>query len=463
MFGKVQEVPQTRVDAVLSPQPLRGGQGLRPLDHGQLPGELRAPRLLGHPVQPRVAPARARVRDAQGDPRRGPDRAQARRQAGARATSTPSATGASPADYVRAMWLMLQQDAPDDYVVATGETHAVRELCRARLRRRRPRLGAARRDRRAVPAPGRGRPAGGRPGQGATRCSAGSREVDFPALVADDGRGRHGAGPQEPAGLAGHGRPGCHPSRSARRPRRLRGRDPLLPLAVRPAAGPGLRLHGLGPLGGRARRAPDRARSSSPTPEDRSSPPVAPGPRSGRHRQGRWPTATATATATAGAEIHRDGGSRRPSSARAARLLRGILAFIAGFTVVFTILGASASALGRLFLDPSALLGDGVRHPDRGVRRAAGGHGRRVCPADGLFRGEALRGAAIRAGCLGSPDHGHGVRVRLDAVHRTRAGQCAGSGRRDGRIRRRRDRPPAGLLARPRSPVPPRPDWPSAG
>ena len=32
-------------------------------------------------------------------------------------------------DYVRAMWLMLQQDAPDDYVVATGKTHSVRELC----------------------------------------------------------------------------------------------------------------------------------------------------------------------------------------------------------------------------------------------------------------------------------------------------------------------------------------------
>jgi GDPmannose 4,6-dehydratase len=31
-------------------------------------------------------------------------------------------------DYVRAMWLMLQQDQPDDYVVATGETHTVREL-----------------------------------------------------------------------------------------------------------------------------------------------------------------------------------------------------------------------------------------------------------------------------------------------------------------------------------------------
>ncbi len=32
-------------------------------------------------------------------------------------------------DYVHAMWLMLQQDAPDDFVIASGETHAVRELC----------------------------------------------------------------------------------------------------------------------------------------------------------------------------------------------------------------------------------------------------------------------------------------------------------------------------------------------
>ena len=31
-------------------------------------------------------------------------------------------------DYVQAMWLMLQQDEPDDYVVATGETHTVEEL-----------------------------------------------------------------------------------------------------------------------------------------------------------------------------------------------------------------------------------------------------------------------------------------------------------------------------------------------
>ncbi|WP_174591669.1 GDP-mannose 4,6-dehydratase [Methanocella conradii] len=32
-------------------------------------------------------------------------------------------------DYVEAMWLMLQQKTPDDYVIATGETHTVREFC----------------------------------------------------------------------------------------------------------------------------------------------------------------------------------------------------------------------------------------------------------------------------------------------------------------------------------------------
>lgn len=32
-------------------------------------------------------------------------------------------------DYVEGMWLMLQQDKPDDYVLATGETHTVREFC----------------------------------------------------------------------------------------------------------------------------------------------------------------------------------------------------------------------------------------------------------------------------------------------------------------------------------------------
>ena len=32
-------------------------------------------------------------------------------------------------DYVECMWLILQQDKPDDFVVATGEQHSVREFC----------------------------------------------------------------------------------------------------------------------------------------------------------------------------------------------------------------------------------------------------------------------------------------------------------------------------------------------
>jgi GDPmannose 4,6-dehydratase len=35
------------------------------------------------------------------------------------------------ADYVRAMWLMLQQDEPQDYVIATGRTHSIKDLCEA--------------------------------------------------------------------------------------------------------------------------------------------------------------------------------------------------------------------------------------------------------------------------------------------------------------------------------------------
>ena len=38
-------------------------------------------------------------------------------------------------DYVKAMHLMLQQDAPDDFVIAMGETHTVRELCQVAFER----------------------------------------------------------------------------------------------------------------------------------------------------------------------------------------------------------------------------------------------------------------------------------------------------------------------------------------
>ncbi len=60
--------------------------------------------------------------------------------------------------------------------------------------------------------------------------------------------------------------------------------------------------------------------------------------------------AQAQTAAPAGAATDTDGPGAAELRRARGRLLRGILAFIAGFTVVFTILGASASAVGRLFL-----------------------------------------------------------------------------------------------------------------
>ena len=73
-------------------------------------------------------------------------------------------------DYVRAMWLMLQQDTPDDYVVATGETHSVREFCEVAF----DHVGLDWQDYvvidEALLPPGRGRPAGRHAAQGRNRA-----------------------------------------------------------------------------------------------------------------------------------------------------------------------------------------------------------------------------------------------------------------------------------------------------
>lgn len=46
---------------------------------------------------------------------------------------TPKRDWGYAGDYVEAMWMMLQQEVPDDYVIATGETHTVREFVEAAL------------------------------------------------------------------------------------------------------------------------------------------------------------------------------------------------------------------------------------------------------------------------------------------------------------------------------------------
>ena len=130
MFGKVHEVPQTR-DARRSTRARRTAspRSTATTSRVNYRESLRHARLQRHPVQPRVAAPRARVRDAQDHRRRRADQARRCRTSCASATSTRKRDWGFAGDYVEAMWLMLQQDEPDDYVIATGETHTVREFC----------------------------------------------------------------------------------------------------------------------------------------------------------------------------------------------------------------------------------------------------------------------------------------------------------------------------------------------
>ena len=63
-------------------------------------------------------------------------------------------------EYVEAMWLMLQQDKPDDYVIATGETHTVQEFLEHAFAHVRPRLEGVRQTRRPLRATGGSRSPG---------------------------------------------------------------------------------------------------------------------------------------------------------------------------------------------------------------------------------------------------------------------------------------------------------------
>ena len=89
--------PAERGDPVLPAQPLRRGEGLRPLHHGQLPRVLRSFRLLRDTFQPRVATPRPGVRHAQGHRTARPRSSSAfSDELRARQPRRPSATGASP-------------------------------------------------------------------------------------------------------------------------------------------------------------------------------------------------------------------------------------------------------------------------------------------------------------------------------------------------------------------------------
>ena len=129
MFGKVLRGPADRDDAVLPALAVRRGQGLRALHHGQLPRVLRPARDLAGSCSTTSARAAgwssSRARSP-GTRRRSSIGLVKELRLG---NLDAERDWGYAKDYVEAMWLMLQRDSPEDYVIATGEAHSVRECC----------------------------------------------------------------------------------------------------------------------------------------------------------------------------------------------------------------------------------------------------------------------------------------------------------------------------------------------
>jgi len=130
LYGLVRESPQNEKTTVLSAQPIRRGEALCLLDHGELPRGLRRARQQRHPLQPRIAGARRTFVT------RKITRALARIKLGLQdclylGNLDAKRDWGHARDYVEAMWLMLQQDKPDDYVIATGQQKSVRDFVNA--------------------------------------------------------------------------------------------------------------------------------------------------------------------------------------------------------------------------------------------------------------------------------------------------------------------------------------------
>ena len=189
MFGKVREVPQNEQ----TPFYPRSPYGVAKVYGHFITVNYRESyglyRRLGNPLQPRVASARARVRDAEG-------RATASRASSsvsptsfASATSTPKRDWGFAGDYVEAMWLMLQQDEPEDFVIATGEAHSIQEFVDVAFARVGLDPIRARRHRSRVPPAGRGRSPRRRRVEGAREARLGAASL-LPGARRADGRRR---------------------------------------------------------------------------------------------------------------------------------------------------------------------------------------------------------------------------------------------------------------------------------
>ena len=254
MFGKVREVPQTE----LTPFYPRSPYGVSKVFAHYITVNYRESYDLfavsGHPLQPRVAAPRPRVRDAQGDRRRGAHQARLDRHAVASATSTRSATGDSPATTSGRCGSCCSRTQPDDYVIATGVSALGEGARRDRVRPRWPRLAGARASGSGAAAPGRSR-SSARRRRKAQQQLGWTPKVDFKQLVemmVDADIERLGRSRQMSSGPSRSGSVAGAPGARRRHRSRLR----------RPAAGRGVRARRVRRHRLRRRRAQGRRRST---------------------------------------------------------------------------------------------------------------------------------------------------------------------------------------------------------
>src|SRR2546430_1711350 len=180
-----------RDDALLPALALRRGQGVRPLDHGQLPGVLRPVRRQRHPLQPRVPPARARVRRAQGDGRRRPHREG--EGAGLASRQSRCQAGLGVRRRLRGRHVAHAAASPPGRLRDRDGRDALGpRAVRAGLFARGPRLAEVRHGGSALRAAGGGGYAAGRPEQSASRAGLGAAD-ELRRAGAYDGRRRRGA------------------------------------------------------------------------------------------------------------------------------------------------------------------------------------------------------------------------------------------------------------------------------
>ena len=123
--------PAARDDALLPAQSVRRRQGLRLLDHRQLPRGLRHARLQRHPLQPRKPDPRRDLRDAQDHPRRGAHRARASTPSSTSATSTRCATGVTRATTCAPCTSCCSRTSPTTTSSPPGSSTACASSCSA--------------------------------------------------------------------------------------------------------------------------------------------------------------------------------------------------------------------------------------------------------------------------------------------------------------------------------------------